>query len=604
MTSSHWWKAAALSLALAVAPAKAAPAPLERAGLAHVPSSAPLVIHIRGVEGLKDRLEAFLKNALPELLPSIQAKLDGWVKDGVDGRKVRGVPADGPIFIVLLEMPKGGVAEPPKIAVLVAVNKYDEFRDGLLKEEERKGLKANGAGVERTTVEGGEALYFVDLKGYAVATPSEEAATAFAKKAGGMDTKISKEQSTRLLAADLGLYVSMDSINKDYADQIKNMRDMAEAFLGQAGENLPKNQRAGLDLVKKAIGPIFQAVEDSQGVLLTTMLHPDGLLIHGETELRSGSKSSAALADFKLNAFEGLDRMPPGATQYTGTATTAKLLERLGRIITGVGEDEKGAKEVGEALEQLAKAGPGVRLESSSVPPAGLSVWHFEDPAKAVAAQLVLAKNLGEGSAFQNGILKEKPTIKEGAQKYNDISFNSVELTWDFDKMAEQAAKGGMGALSDDAKKQLVEAFKNIFGEKLHYWFGTDGKVYLQVTAKDWPAAEKLLDQHFKGEKGVGSVAAYRDVRKAMPAEATFLAVADLVQYLSVMAEIAKPMIAQVYPLPPGYPAKADKDSPNYMGMAGSLVSERGSFDLVFSASAVKAAFKSFVAPLMAGGAN
>jgi hypothetical protein len=600
MRSSRWWLAA-LTVVVAAVPAPAAPVPAEHSALAQVPATAPLVIQIRGVEGVKERLEAFLKNALPDVLAQIQPRLDSMAKDGVNGRKVTGVPKDGPIFIVLLEMPKMGESAPPKMAVVAAVTKYDEFRDGLLKEDERKGLKPAGAGIEKTSTEGSD-TYFVDLKGYAAVTPSEEVATALTKKPAGLDTKLSKDQASRLLAADASLYVSMDTINKDYGDQIKQGREFLENIIGQAGENVPQTQRASIDLVKKAIGPIFQAVEDSQGVLATATLRPDAVLVHAQTNMRNGSKTSTLLSEFKVDEFQGLEKMPGGEMIYMGTATTAKLLDKMGALLTGLGGgDEKAMKVAGEAMEAMAKAGPGVRLDAAGVPASGLQVWHFDDPAKAVAAQLQLAKNMGEGGAFQGGVVKDKPTVKEGAEKYKDISFNSVELTWDLDKMAEQAAKGGMG-LSDEAKKQLVDAFKTILGEKLHYWFGTDGKVYLQVTAKDWASAEALLDRYFKGEKSAGGVAAFTGVRKELPAKATMVVLADAVQYVGVIANVAKPLVAPVFPLPPGYPAKVDKDNPTFVGVAASLVPDQGSFDLVVSAAAVKEGYKSFVVPLMPGG--
>ena len=114
------------------AAAAAAPAPGDRSSLAQVPATAPIVLYLRGAEGTKDRLLVTLKAALPERLPQIQPFLDNLVKEGIDGRKLAGVPKDGPIFLVFTELPKPA-DNPPKIAVVLAVNKYEEFRDGLLK---------------------------------------------------------------------------------------------------------------------------------------------------------------------------------------------------------------------------------------------------------------------------------------------------------------------------------------------------------------------------------------------------------------------------------------------------------------------------------------
>jgi hypothetical protein len=597
MSATRWFPAAALAAALAAAPATAA----DRSALAQVPATAPLVIHVRGVEGLKDRVVAFLTNALPDVLEKIGPKLDQLVKDGADGRKIAGVPKDGPIFVVFTELPKPG--EHPKMAVIAAVSDYQKFRDGLLKEDERKNLKSNGA-VERTTVEDRD-VFFIDRKGFAVVAASEDVANALAKKADSMDGKMSKTQAARLMESDLGIYLSMDAVNREYGDQIKDARDKIEGGLAQVIESAPKTQRGGLELVRKALGPVFQALEDSQGVLLTFEVRPRALLVHGESELRDGSTTATALKEFTPDDFRDLGRLPPGEMFYSGLTSSAKLLRKLGGVMLGLGGDaEKGTQEVGTALEQLAGAGPGVRIDAAGVPLSGMQLWHFEDPARAVAAQLKLARSLEANGTFQGGVVKDKPTIKEKAQKYGEFTLNSVEVDWDLEKMAEQAAGGQ--SLPEETRKQIADAMKGILGERLHYWFGTDGKLYLQVVAHDWEAAQKLLDRYFKSDKGVGAQPGFRDVRRDLPERSTFLVIMDPVQYLGVVVEVAKPILSAlpIFKIPEGFPAKPNKDQPSYVGLSATLASERGSFDSVVSARSVKEAYRVFVQPFLSPGAR
>ena len=47
------------------------------------------------------------------------------------------------------------------------------------------------------------------------------------------------------------------------------------------------------------------------------------------------------------------------------------------------------------------------------------------------------------------------------------------------------------------------------------------------VPAKDWAGAQKLLDGYLEGKATVGAHAAFRDARKELPAEATFLSLID-----------------------------------------------------------------------------
>jgi hypothetical protein len=596
--ATGWAASAALAaLLLAAGPAAAAPAPGERTGLSHVPASAPIVIHIKGVEGVKGRLIALIKEALPEMAPQIIPHLEEGFKEALQGRKLAGMSKDGPIFIVFTEVPKPGV-EPPKMAVLIAVDKYEEFRDNILKEEERKALKSNGAGVERTTIEN-EAAFFVDRKGYAVVAPTEDVATLFTKKQPGLDGKMSRAQAAKLLSSDFGVYISLDTLSKEYAAQIKEGKEQAQKALEQIEQTVGKAQRGSIEMLQKLIGPVFQALGDSQGVLLTAEFRPAGMAIHLQSELRSGSTTSSALKNFKTAAFTDLGRMPPGEVFYFGTDTNAKMLESLGGLAVGamVDKDAKQAKEIEAALDQMARAGPGVRVDSAAIPPTGLQVWQFEDPAKAVAAMTKLARSADAGGALQGGVLKEKPVIKEGAEKYNDFTLTSVELAWDVEKMAAQAGAGN--ELPKEIQDKLAEGMKTLLGEKLRYWYGTDGKVFVQVTAKDWASAERLLDRYFKGQKGIGEVAAFRDVRKEMPQEATMLAVVDLIQYLGMMVDTFKPLAAGFFPLPPTFPGKPDK--PSYVGGSVSLGAERGSLDIYISAAAVHEAFKAFAQPFLPG---
>jgi hypothetical protein len=585
--------AALAALLLGAAAARPAPAPGAPAGLDQVPATAPLVLHLRGVEGTKDRLLALLKNALPDVYPMVQPKVDEWFKDGIDGRKLSGLPKDGPIFVAFTELPKPG--EEPKVAVILAVTKYAEFRDNVLKEGERKNLKADGAGVEKTTLDNGEAVYFVDKKGYAVVCPTEDVAKAFTKKQAGLDGRMSKELAAKFLAGDLGLYLSMDAFNKQYADQIKQAREGAEEAIKAVAENAPKAQKGLFEMTRNIIGPVFQAVEDSQGILVTLEFRPGGLAFHAQTEIRPGSPTAGALAGAKLSAFPELARMPAGKMIYDGIQTSPALFKALGALLFGAltESDGKGAKAVQQALEQLAKANPGTRIDAASVPPSALTVWHYEEPAKAMEAQLQLLKALYTGDTSNAAMLKGKPVIKAGAEKYAGFTLHSVQLVWDFDKMIEQ---GGAG-LPDEAKKQMAEGYKKMLGEKMNLWFGTDGKVMVQVAAKDWAGAQRLLDQYAKGAKRVGDVPAFRDVRKELPAEATMLGVVDMVQYLGVVADFAKPLLGNFMPLPPGFPA-AGKGQPTYVGGALTLRPQRGSVDGFISAASVHEFYQRFIKPL------
>src|SRR5262249_44633681 len=163
-------------------------------------------------------------------------------------------------------------------------------------------------------------------------------------------------------------------------------------------------------------------------------------------EVREGSTTAALLQDSKPVPFKELERLPGGRAYYSALKTSSALYKGLGGLMFGAVQDpeSKEAKAVAAALDELAKAGAGVRLGAYSLRMSGLQVYQYDEPAKAVDATLKLFQAMGPGGGISTATLKEKPVIKTKAEKYGDFELHSVQLVWDFDKMSEQvAAKGG-----------------------------------------------------------------------------------------------------------------------------------------------------------------
>ena len=124
MKRSHWMTAAALALAALAPAAWAAPTPDEASPLAWVPANAPVVIHANSPETLRDHVVAFLKNAVPDQADRAEKQIDKLMNSLPNGRKLKGIAKDGPIFVVLDELPppNGAFQGPPKLAILVGVS--------------------------------------------------------------------------------------------------------------------------------------------------------------------------------------------------------------------------------------------------------------------------------------------------------------------------------------------------------------------------------------------------------------------------------------------------------------------------------------------------
>ena len=429
--------AAAVLLAIA-APSLAAPVPEEKSPLAWVPASTPAVVHINGLHNLRDHLVAFLKKAAPDSAGLVQSESEKFFSDGFDGHKIRGVPKNGHILIALMDLHHTN-DELPDLAVIVAVEDYKAFRDNLFNDEERKSLKSED-GYESVILSGlfgGKACFLVDRKDHAVFTLHKERAAEFAKGGPGLDDRISKSQSDRLLASDLGLYVSMEVLHKDYAEMVKSAREALEQGLKRTDELSDQMMKPLLAPARDVIGPLFQGIEDSRGILATFDLRAEGLMLHADSEFRPNGKTAEVLKDYKPTAFSGLDNLPGGQTYYVGMETVPPLFRLTGTMLFSSMADASGkeGKAIDEAIEEMLKAGPRERLLAVNVPPSGVEVWQFDDPEKAVAAQAKLVEATG-AALVRAGFLKEKPEITPHAHKYKGFDFTAARVTWDVTKLA------------------------------------------------------------------------------------------------------------------------------------------------------------------------
>jgi hypothetical protein len=544
--------------------------------LALIPGHAPIVVHLRGLEGTKERLLAMIKSALPEVAPLAQAKLAEHMKEALKGRELKGLEKNGPIFVVFTELPEQG-QEVPMMAIMARVAKYEAFRDALLTEDERKDLKSDKGGFDVAKIDDKE-VFFVNHKGYAVITPHKEVAEVFLKKQPGLDRSLNKDIARKLVESDVGVYVDLGAVNKKFANEIKMGRQFADLGLQQAGGQMEKEQ---LEMAKTIINGMFQLIEDSRGFLLTGEFRPEGFALHTHILASAESKTNAFLAKAKPEALSGLPSLPADQMGYFAVHTDAELVKllapfMLGMVASSDGDDaEKGAK---EAIDLLIKAGPQNLIANFSMPIQGLQVWTVKDPQKAVQGQLKLFKSLKAGQNFQNMVLKDKPEVKTNVETHREFQLNSAKLEWDFEKIAEKAPVGG---------KEMAEVMKKMMGDNVTQWFGTDGKTFIQIAAKDKESALAQLDAYLDGKRTVGHNKAFVDSRKQLPAESTLMVLFDGPFYAQTITEMMGPMF-KAAGLPIDIPNFKATKGKSYVGIALTLQPEHGSFDLWIPTSFIK----------------
>src|SRR5205085_2703165 len=107
-------------------------------------------------------------------------------------------------------------------------------------------------------------------------------------------------------------------------------------------------------------------------------------------------------------------------------------------------------------------------------------------------------------------------------------------------------------------------------------------KTYIWLTGKDWETARRSLDAYLDGKETLGEQQGFLDTRKQLPARASMVMLADLIRYLHLVGDVLRWQAGQG-----AAPAPAAKGKPSYLGMAITLQSQIGAFDLWVPASAV-----------------
>src|SRR5262249_34142479 len=178
------------------------------------------------------------------------------------------------------------------------------------------------------------------------------------------------------------------------------------------------------------------------------------------------------------------------------------------------------------------------------------------------------------------------------AETFRNFKLNHYSWTYDFEKMAEKVPQGG---------KEMVEAMKTMMGDGVKSWAGTDGKVFVQIIAKDWASAQRMLEDYLDGKNTVGSQQPFQDARKHLPAQASMVVLMDGPQYTQMMGEFMGP-IMKAQGLPFNLPALKAPKGKSFFGMALGMQPEQGSVDFWIPVTAVTE-IRKMVEPLIGGGA-
>ncbi|HUR55440.1 MAG TPA: hypothetical protein VMZ71_15000, partial [Gemmataceae bacterium] len=292
-----------------------------------------------------------------------------------------------------------------------------------------------------------------------------------------------------------------------------------------------------------------------------------------------GTETATAMAE--------IAGFPRGMTTYAGSKLGKKITDVL-KLMAGefaaAEDDEAGNDAIEKLMAELAKAGPGVEFAAASPPNAALSVTAYKDAAKAAATLAKLYKGMAAGGRISTVVLKDKPKVAEDARKHTGFTFAEVNLSFDFEAT--------VASLPEMVRESTLASLKRVANERTTMWVGTDGKSVVTVTAKDWAAASKLLDDKLGATATVGGEAGFQLTRKNLPATANMITLAETSQMIVGLAEQMKAVGESL----PGFPAigavKPVKGEPTYMGFAVVFKGDTATVDGFFPGAALAVAHK------------
>jgi len=580
--------------------AAAAPAPAAGPNVAlPYPAKVPLVLQINGFERVRDRLGKMLESLPPAEAKQAKKGLDDGLAHLLKDRKLDALPKEGRLFVVVHDFAKLADAE-PAVSFLLPVTSYKEFKDTMLSAEERKSIEKAGAGIEsmKSSAAGNEeTLYLVDLKGYVAVSPSKETAEVYAGKyTPAQSAAMGADLAGSFLGADISLYVNMDVINDMYGEQIRQFKGLIDFALGQAQNMgmIPGLGKQQLELAKTMIGGMFQAIEDSKGLVLAAEFRADGLNLRGQIRFADDSMSADILKLETPTTLAEIGKLPKGLNTYGGSKFGKKFVDlgkKFAQDFLAGEDDEKGAERIAKLQSELAAAAPQGEFSASSTPDRSLSVTAYKDAPRAVDATVKLFEGLGGSGKFSSLVLKEKPKITAKAATHRDFTFTEIQMSFDFAATVE--------ALPEPAREVALAQFKRVMNEKSTFWIGTDGKVLANITAKNWDAAKQLLDEYLDGKSGIAADAGFQVARKNLPAEASLVYLLETGQVVTLLVEQAK-AVGQAIPggaFPQIGSVKPVKGDATYIGFALVLKPQVASVDLFVPGTAMNVATK-MIAPL------
>jgi hypothetical protein len=543
-----------------------------------VPADALVVVQLNGVAVAPTRLESLARTVMPDRLPDLRKQFDQLRGDFLGERDLTAITPDARAYLAVHGAGPTAGGEPP-IALVLPTRDLDQFRKSFLTAGERKSWFGKRNGVNRVESDGRD-LFLVHLSARqcVVVTPSEPLAETYAARfkpitRAGLGERI----APIFLDPDVGVFVNLAVIREQYGPQVRQARQFIALVLQTGGAGLlPRLDPHQLEMIQDLVEASFQVLEDGTALAAGVEFRPDGLAVRAEATFAAESPIAELLKTEKPGALDRLGELPGGPVMFAAVRSGPKLA----RLLSGFGRefeassDRKATAAINRHADLFAAALAGGWELATSGPTGGLSVLTPADPSALVEAHLRILRNLPVNARHQNLVVKGRPLVLEADQTHAGFVLHRVQFTHDLEATTASIA-------DENLRQAAVETMKRLVAEKQTYWIGTDGKRVVTVTAKDWDAARRLLDDFTAGKRRVGDVEAVKSVRSLLPGEAGLVAIAETARLATGLGELARAVL-DALPAVPGLDPPALRPAPDapptYVGLA--IVPRPGSVGL------------------------
>ena len=296
--------------------------------------------------------------------------------------------------------------------------------------------------------------------------------------------------------------MNLAAIQAQYGDQIEQARQGMLKQLDQQGEGNPA-LAAG-----KSIGDtIFKAFKNAGGLALSVDFAPAGLIVRGDAILKKDSEAIKKLATAKTGDASALGKLPASLSNFTFIRVSpggsdAMLRAGATLMMSGAAKESESFRKATALMSEAGVREGYVAAVVNVEKPLSLAITVFDNPRKGVEAMLADLKAVKEAK----GLIKDVEIVSK-TKSYRGFELHEVHVTLDLDKFSKMLENNPAAAASPKPP------------EKSNSWFGTDGKVVLNVGAPTWEEAKSRIDSYLDGKGTIGKVKGFQAARKLLPTQ-------------------------------------------------------------------------------------